>query len=609
MKKFLFSLAVIGLAVLCMSVETSAQVLTVDTLTIVPTPAGNLNVVINGDTLAGGARAHPNRVYRLRRGTVYQVTEPMNINGPITIIANDSAGIRPPVLAPAILIDNSSIGTYFNLNGKGAKVFMRDLYMLAMRSDQAWLGWGCQALNVAADSVKLKLRNMVFDGFGECIHQSYWLKTDVQDCHFRNHMHTGSWFNGQPFMGGQPVALDTTLWFNNSFFATGSYAFNIRGYTPLARFEHNTMVYSIVNPFLIRMATNLHIRNNIFYAQHAMANPDHIYGGWFLNTPDTASSSMIRIRGNDSVSYWANLWWDATNNKPGVFSGPEALVDAAHNVTAGMMDATKRVFVVKNNGWFDPQKLVDFRKAYNDTTTFYDSINVPVYRAAANPKMRVKRTLVAPTYLNKYSTWTIDSLAGKLSSGINIEKVPISGDPGFPANVNAHVDSVIWYVHSISTGNITESRRWAFPNNRLYPPTWPIPENLTYTNAALQTAGTDGLPLGDLNWFPAKKALWVQPTTDVQMVSTVPDGYSLAQNYPNPFNPSTTIEFSLPKQSQVTLTVYNMLGQQVATLVSSTLNAGRYSTQFDASKLSSGTYIYRLTADNFVTTSKMMLIK
>ncbi len=59
----------------------------------------------------------------------------------------------------------------------------------------------------------------------------------------------------------------------------------------------------------------------------------------------------------------------------------------------------------------------------------------------------------------------------------------------------------------------------------------------------------------------------------------------------------------------VTLTVYNMLGQQVATLVSSTLGAGRYSTQFDASKLSSGTYVYRLTADNFVTTSKMMLIK
>jgi len=304
------------------------------------------------------------------------------------------------------------------------------------------------------------------------------------------------------------------------------------------------------------------------------------------------------------------LWWDATNNKPGQFTGPEVWVDAAHGVTAGMLDPTKRVFEVRNNLWFDPVKMVNFRKAYNDTTTLYDSISVPVYHAAANPKMRVKRTLVAPTYLSNYSKWTIDSLAGKLSSKVQIDKTPITGDPGFPANVAAHVDSLIWYVQHISVGAIDESRRWAFPNNRLYPPTWPLTENLTYTNSALMTAATDGLPLGDLNWFPAKKALWTAPTTDVQMVdNTIPEGYSLSQNYPNPFNPTTTIEFAIPKASRVTLVVYNMLGQEVATLVSGQFGAGQYSTPFNAAKLASGTYIYRLTADNFVTTSKMLLIK
>jgi hypothetical protein len=602
MKRLLYAVAVIGLAVLCMPLEVFAQ----DTLTIAPTPAGNINTVINGDTLANGQRV-PNRVYRLRRGTVYQVTVPMRINGSITIIANDSVGIRPPVIAPAILIDNSSVEHYFDFVGKGGKVDMRDLYMLAMRSDNAWLAWGSTALNVAADSVKMKLRNVVFDGWGNAINQSYWLKTDVQDCVFRNHMHTDSWFHGDPFMGGQPVALDTTLWFNNTFFANNSYTINYRGYTPLARFEHNTMLYSVVNPLLIRQASNIHINNNIFYAQHAMGNPDHVINGWFLNYPDTASSSMIRIRGLDSVSYWANLWWDATNSKPGIFTGPEAFVDAGHGVTAGMLDATKRVFEARNNLWFQPQKLVDFRKAYNDTTTLYDSINVPVYHAAANPKMRVKRTLVAPTYLSNYSIWTIDSLAGKLSAGIKIDKVPIQADPGFPANVMAHVDSLIWYIHTISTGTITQARRWAFPSNRLYPPVWPLPENLAYTNTSLQHAGTDGFALGDLNWFPSQKAQW-KPTA-VELVDPLPQAYSLEQNYPNPFNPSTTIEFALSKQSKVTLTVYNVLGQQVATLVSETLGAGRYSARFDASKLSSGTYIYRLTADDFVKTSKMMLIK
>jgi hypothetical protein len=603
MTRLMRLLAVIGLAVLCMPLELFAQ----DTLTIAPTPPGNLNTVINGDTLAGGVRAHPLRVYRLRRGTVYQVTAPMNINGPITIIANDSVGIRPPVLAPAILLDNSSISTYFNLIGKGAKVSMRDLYMLSMRSDQAWLDWGSTALNVAADSVKLKLRNMVFDGFGTSINQSYWLKTDVQDCVFRNHMHTDSWFHGDPFMGGAPLCLDTTLWFNNTFFANNSYTINYRGYTPLARFEHNTMLYSVVNPFLTRQAVNAHIKNNIFYAQHAMGNPDQVINSWFLNYPDTASSGMLQFRMVDSTSYWANLWWDAANSKPSVFTGPEVWVDAAHGVTAAMVDAKKWVFEAKNNLWWIPQKLVDFKKTYNDTTTIYDSISVPVYRAAANPKMRVKRTLLTPTYLTNHSKYLIDSVAPGVSSGIQIQKNPIVADPGFPANVMAHVDSLIWYIHRISTGTIDISRRWAFPSNRLYPPTWPLPENLAYTNTALQHAGTDGFALGDLNWFPSQKAQWL--LTDVELVDQLPQGFSLTQNYPNPFNPSTTIEFSLPKQSKVTLTVYNLLGQEVATLVSATLGAGRYSTQFDASKLSSGIYVYRLTADNFMKASKMMLIK
>jgi hypothetical protein len=421
-------------------------------------------------------------------------------------------------------------------------------------------------------------------------------------------MHTDSWFHGDPFMGGAPVALDTTLWYNNTFLANNSYTLNYRGYIPLARFEHNTMLYSVVNPFLTRQATNVHINNNIFYAQHAMGNPDHVINSWFLNYPDTASSGMIQYRDLDSTSYWAHLWWDATNNKPAVLSGTEAFVDAAHGVTAAMMDDTKRVFEAKKNLWFQPQKLVDFRKNYNDTTVTYDSINVPVYEAAANPKMRVKRTLVAPTYLTQHTIYQLDH---PKSTGVVIEKDPIVEDPGFAANVAAHIDSVIWYIHTISTGTITQSRRWAFPSNKLYPPVWPLPENLAYTNVSLQTAGTDGLPLGDLNWFPDKKALWKDPTqTGVKSIeSPLPVEYSLDQNYPNPFNPSTVIEFSVPKQSKVTLKVFNVLGQEVATLVNSTLVAGHYSVDFKANNLAAGAYIYRLQADNFVRANKMLLIK
>ena len=90
---------------------------------------------------------------------------------------------------------------------------------------------------------------------------------------------------------------------------------------------------------------------------------------------------------------------------------------------------------------------------------------------------------------------------------------------------------------------------------------------------------------------------------------TIPDNFSLEQNYPNPFNPSTNIKFSIPASSNVKLSVYNMLGQEVATLINSDLSAGTYSYTFDASKLSSGIYFYTIRTNSFTQTRKMMLLK
>ncbi len=88
-----------------------------------------------------------------------------------------------------------------------------------------------------------------------------------------------------------------------------------------------------------------------------------------------------------------------------------------------------------------------------------------------------------------------------------------------------------------------------------------------------------------------------------------PTEYSLAQNFPNPFNPSTTIKYALPKAGNVVLKVYDVLGKEVATLVNDFKETGRYQVEFDASKLSSGMYIYKLTSDKFTEVKKMMLVK
>lgn len=97
--------------------------------------------------------------------------------------------------------------------------------------------------------------------------------------------------------------------------------------------------------------------------------------------------------------------------------------------------------------------------------------------------------------------------------------------------------------------------------------------------------------------------------TGVEENETMPEVYSLSQNYPNPFNPSTKIAYSLPEASVVSIKVYDILGREVANLVNEFKNAGTYTVNFDASRLSSGVYLYRVEAGNFTSVKKMILMK
>jgi hypothetical protein len=106
--------------------------------------------------------------------------------------------------------------------------------------------------------------------------------------------------------------------------------------------------------------------------------------------------------------------------------------------------------------------------------------------------------------------------------------------------------------------------------------------------------------------------VWGHPISEITKVeknSTLPTTYSLHQNYPNPFNPSTTISYDMPARSHVTLKIFNVLGQEVATFVCGEVEAGRHQVQWDAGHLSSGVFFYRLQAGKFVENRKMILLK
>ena len=225
-------------------------------------------------------------------------------------------------------------------------------------------------------------------------------------------------------------------------------------------------------------------------------------------------------------------------------------------------------------------------------------------------------------------------------------------DPAFTNNPSKIDSMLAWSYAAWVPGS-------RYPDWRITPPVtwntdgtpnlnWPPDWDLTYSNTYLQSAGTDGLPLGDLNWWPDAKATYLAnrdqyiaalrdsmvnatsvyiPGDSLSALITpetvsvednggaIPVAFSLEQNYPNPFNPSTNIVFKLAKSADVKLTIYNLLGQRVAVLLDNkTQIAGKHSVQWDGrdeagNLVSSGLYIYKIEAGDFTQARKMLLMK
>ena len=134
----------------------------------------------------------------------------------------------------------------------------------------------------------------------------------------------------------------------------------------------------------------------------------------------------------------------------------------------------------------------------------------------------------------------------------------------------------------------------------------PVLESFEYTSTDAATASTTGGPVGDPRWFGSLG------TDDSN--SLVPDAISLDQNYPNPFNPITTLRYGLPEDAMVNITIYDMLGRQVKTLVNHTQDAGYRSVIWDATNdygkpVSAGIYLYQIQAGEYIQTKKMVLLK
>lgn len=179
--------------------------------------------------------------------------------------------------------------------------------------------------------------------------------------------------------------------------------------------------------------------------------------------------------------------------------------------------------------------------------------------------------------------------------------------PAFFASVNVGInynalDSLITIADTLTEAEYT-AESWTNFTSALTSAQVAMEQNYSYTVSAADA-------LGD-----AKENLSVaidgleKSVTGVEDKDNTPKAYNLAQNYPNPFNPATQISYSVPKSSYITLKVYNLLGEEIATLFEGMRQPGNYNITFNAKELTSGVYLYQLKSGKFIETKKLMLVK
>jgi len=522
-----------------------------DTVTVAASPVGNINNVIQGDTLVNGQRAHPGRAYRLYRDSIYYFNATINVNFPLTIFA-DTGSHRPPVIAPAILADNSSPSGFLNIYSGTRKLNVINIYFTGVRPDQKLVGY-VNCMNYGSDSTTSIYRGDVFEGYGGAIEVNSGNHNNfhINDCVFMNLMHTTSWFKGEAFLSGGGFATDTVIIVNNTMFNCNSYAKASVDYTLYSRFDHNTVYLNCVNPLNDFVMTNATYRNNIFYGTEAMAQEN---------------SEIQQYYFENSISPSSTFSFDSLNTAPSHIPVAES----------------NRHITVQNNSVFWPAKLKTFW-----TSALMDTLTPPVVL-----NYRTKGMFANHAFYPNFVFTGNDT----------------TSDPGFSSGFASQLDSLIKYVTMTRMNTETTFLWYYIPSGHLFAPAWPLPMNLAYSNSAMQHAGTDGFALGDLNWFPSQKASWA--LTGVSATGAAePEQYSLSQNYPNPFNPTTQIAYTIPRSSVVQLKVFNVLGQEVATLVNGTMVAGTHVVTFNPTGLASGVYFYRITAGDFASVKKMLLLK
>ncbi len=511
---------------------------------------------VAGDTSAAGEQLHD--VYKLERGKFYVLDSPLNLRNPVEIYADppepgDPAKVPPKILSNVTVDGVTATGNLIQL---WADFTIKNVWLAGMNLGHTDRGWGVgQAIAVQDSFVTVNIDGLWLDYNGwsmiatEAPHTSWF----INGLHARNQQNPGDQWTTFAFWFENAAVVDTFVVTNSTWFQANSFFLFPPPVVQYLKIDHCTFVNTLKWPFhRTQWQREAYITNNIFYNAGALSMTEAEQEG---QDSDNIEFGIINI---DTL---------VANADPAIEPGRWTIPEE------------DRIFHVKNNLYYFSDGVQDYWDDFPDV----------------KPALWMNSRTEAMFANN--DTWP------NLVAENNWNQDPLFND--FPALADAN-DWLYAVLTSIREGSIFE---WDWDVNkgedfyRLIHE-HPLPENFRSYTGLL---GTDGLPLGDLRYYP--------DVTSVKDERSFPVAFRLEQNYPNPFNPSTTINFALPQQAQVTLEVYNMLGQRVATLVSGEeLTAGHHNVVWNGRNqmgypVASGVYIYRIQAGDFTDAKRMMFLK
>ena len=551
-----------------------------------------VNVQIAGDTLSDGSHDPAKTVYMVQTGNFYAFDGTLDCNFDLTIIGPDNGWIKNEANPPVLLQIPSAAGA------------QRDMIHI-----------------LAGGSITVK--NVIIDG------------------HLQNDEIVGMFVGN---LGGTKMIFDNCAFADIQWFTSRNQAFaDTISYTNCVFVNMVRLAATPFNGMLTRIDAGV---SNFIFENNTSINSSRLFGN---------GGDFITSRENEIHNTYINMqvnghelhWYQALQANNIYFNWSYR----GRNLSTNHYEAP---FTTWDHHYPIANKL-DSIALYEGKNLFYLDPAFPAYwNSTINPLVTKDSLKLIPCFLWDKGADTTMMNDNNFTIGKNYWQF----NPMF-ANNPSKLDSMLAWCNFYWAGTLGITGITAWPDWRIQQVVtydaqgqpvlhWPQDFDFSYTNDTLLTAGTDGLPLGDLNWFPnakttydANRATYVAALQDSMANATyvytpgdsmsafitkdnlvdvenyssnVPNQYYLSNNYPNPFNPSTTIRFGLPEQSEVTLSIFNILGQKVFEETAKNLAAGEHSFNFNASRLSSGVYIYSIHAagvngKNFVSSKKMMLLK